>query len=263
MSQILTYYKSLGSQGLLSGRYTQTPALEIHRGTKLGVLSLQISSLIPNVFVGDVTDTTSVRITTDGGVSWQIYTFSPGFYSISMINQALLKMLNHAGIAPDLITTNSPIIIGLNTATQQAFLTIDTTKAVAGSATQLGIDFAANDFGELLGFGKFTYINDGTFTAPNLALIDYQGSSIAVALSFGSITWLNGAGSTTLINIPVPYVMQGDIKYPGLDTLIKTPLIQPALPNPIMNFEISFINPRTNRDIVFLGGDVTLRLTLD
>jgi hypothetical protein len=214
------------------------------------------------VYLTTDNDTTRLRISGDGGVTWIIVDMIPGFYTVAQINAAISNALVANGFLLPANINNPPIYLGITPVDQRCYVILDTTKATVGTV-QIGISFDLYDTWQLVGFDAVkTFILDGTYAADTIPFIDYQGSSIAVTTSFQGSRWVNGIRSNIMAQFPIPFINRGDITYPSYNTLLLSPYTICDIPRVFTGYTVNFINPRTGKDLVFLYGDVSLTIDI-
>lgn len=241
---------TLGSRGV-NVLYPTSIKLDPNRDSFMQVDQILITTNILNVYTDLGFDNTVIRITTNGGTSWDILTLLPGSYSVSYIESAIRDRSIALGY------WTSPLAVGFtlkyNLATKLCYVNIDSTLLVGG---QFGIDFGSSDMWQLLGFGTpKSFVTDGLHSADLNPKIDIQtlGGFIDVSTNITIANKRSNSSPTnTIASVPtIAAAGQNYIVYP-LEGF-KAPLLEIGV-GQITRFSVSYLNPTTGRPIIF-GSD--------
>ncbi|MCK9607835.1 MAG: hypothetical protein M0R33_15435 [Methylomonas sp.] len=206
------------------------------------------------VYLDSTFNNTVIRISNNGGVAWQAIALTSGTYSPAYINAAINYVADSLGWWAD--STDPGFSLAKNLATQEVYLTIDSTKLAA--IGQLGIDFSQSDIAYTLGFSATqTFIADATVTADVPSHLDTQGQVINLQITgLGRLRLENSASDNTLVTIPVSSsaISTSDYIYPsgGVAATAVECLVQPTVPA----LSFTFINARGNNALFSLGDAV-------
>lgn len=267
MTTLFTYSKTLTTQGNFNGTYIQSPPMRfpkregvVHR---IRVYHVAISSIIPNVFAStDVgIDTTSYRISGDGGTTWLTVNLIPGFYTINQLNASITDALVANGMLLPANVADPPIYIGINPVDRFPYVVLDTTKG--SGITQIGFSVAIGDIWRLFGFlTQKTFVVDGTFGATTMPETDVQGTDIAVLSSFPTTKYIDGHGSNEICRFPIPYYMQNEILFPSYNTQLLSPYMSANIPEMFNGFDVKVVNAANYKPMIFLYGSCNITIEI-
>ena len=241
--------------------FRQPVYLDQNKRKQFRVLRIMMSPSIPNVYNYGGVNTTTIKLSRDGGTTWVTCLLKNGIYTIKMFEDAI----NDVGTQSSwwLNAGDYGYVLSYNPATQFVYVTLDSTKLTANPANQLCIDFSISQTGILLGFSSTNnkFITDGLHNADLSPQVDWQGQYVEVFCSIiQGCRWINGQLSSSLCRVPIVNTTS-EIIFPSANTGMISPLIFASIPSVIQSMEFRFVN-QFGRPAVFLYGGVTVELEI-
>ena len=238
----------------------QPQYLDAEKKKLFRVIRVMVSPEMPNVYKYGGVDTTSLKLTADGGATWVTLALKTGIYTIAMLQDAI----NDVGTQASWWKTAGDFgyTLGYNPATQIVYVTMDSSK-LGGLFTQLGINFNVGNMADMLGFSSSnsSFVTDGLHTANLPPQMDYQGQYVELFCSIiQGCRWINGKLSSSICRIPITQ-SQSEIIYPSGNSGFISPVVHASIPAFIQSFDIKLINQRGN-DAVFMYGGLTVELEI-
>lgn len=266
MSQQLDYVAHKDSTtgldfGTRSGQVNlqQPMYFDMNKKRAFRVIRCILSGQIPNIYAYGDFDNTTVRITRDGGTSWNTVQLTRGIYTVSQLSASI----NDTAIQHNWYTdpTDPAIRMSYNPATQYIYVSLDSTKlAIAGG--QIGIDFSVSRIHEMFGYPQSasTFLVDGIHQAPNSPQMDVQGTYCDVAMScIMSARMVNGTPSNIICRLPLDAAGQNEIVFPSGNTGMISPLMRANIPYCISQYSVQYLT-QFGREVVFTMGNAILEV---
>lgn len=253
----------------LSGTFRMQTAIPLSKRYKYGfrVISVEISNAFPNLYRSTLYNeyTNVLRITRDGGSTWQEIEYQPAYLNTFKINLGLGYAQKALGWCTS--QTLTPISILADAGTQKMYI-LYRPEYLLGTPGTLGVDLGQwdpvhNKIAQVLGYNAGYQSFDGIAPtvnheddAPNTPRIDYQSGSIALNFGFFGSSYLSGVISSETIRIraPEPSALNPEytLRWP---TPSDNLLIFPAyIPESFESVKIDFLDANTGRQIEFMPG---------
>lgn len=235
----------------------QAIQMDSNRRKAYRVSKIILSAKIPNIYSYGGLDNTTLKTSKDGGVTWDTVVIPMGSYTPQELNTTINAACGTNNYWTD--NTQPGFIISYNPSTEYVYVTIDSTKLAV--ADQLEIDFSSSLIYKMLGFNlnacKFT--TDGTFSAPNFAQFDTQGTYVDLYISaIQSTRLVNGRPNNALLRLPLQVATgQNEIIFPSTNTGTVSAYINATISSYISNYKVTFVNGRGNPLVLSYGQSYT------
>ena len=248
--------------GLRSGTVVQRQPLYLdpNKRKAFRIIRVRMSSEMPNVYNYGGINTTKIKMTKDGGVTWDTCLLSPGVYTVSMLNEAINNVGTQAGYWAD--DTQPGFDLNYNPATDLVYITVDSTKLAV--ANQLGIDFSSGGTSLMYQMLGYTLANAIIVTDSSTGVsatlppqLDWQGTYVDFYIScIQNTRWVAGQLSSVVCRVPITSESD-EIVWPASNTGMISPIIPAAIPSVIQSWDVRMINGR-GREAVWLFGTVAI-----